>query len=68
MTCPPEHNKSRAFWLEEWNGDEGQPPFSDLPQGFQKLIRESDEYHAIFTGGDLSQPSKSDAIEDDIPF
>ena len=73
MTCPPQINPSRCFWLDEWDP----AAFAELPEGFQKLIKASVEYRAFTAGG--NEP-KSDAFEspkgaavaddfsDDIPF
>jgi hypothetical protein len=40
MQCPAQYNPSEVFWLDEWD----QAKFDLLPEGFQKIIRESDEY------------------------
>lgn len=73
MACPPAANEAFAFWMDEWDGSEDDETFADLPDGFQKLIKESDEYHAMFedsppppTGG--TSKGKTNDFDDDIPF
>ena len=65
MTCPPQYNPSEVFWLDEWD----QAKFDALPEGFQRIIKESDEYKARVAG--KQSPSKAtadDEFEDSIPF
>lgn len=68
MTCPPQTNPSKAFWIDEWNGDTNGEPFASLPKGFQELVRQSDEYKEMNspTGGADRAPQGVDT--DDIPF
>ncbi len=65
-TCPPQFNPSSSFWIDEWNDE----AYRALPEGFQKLIAESDEYKAAFTPPGqraAKQEAKAD-LDDDIPF
>lgn len=72
MTCPPAVNDSSAFWIEEWDGADDDPMFSELPKGFQKLIKESQEYHDMMTNEAPPVTSGGtkhvDDFDDDIPF
>jgi hypothetical protein len=43
--CPPAFNPISKFTIDEWND----AAFMALPEGFQKLIQQSDEYRAAFT-------------------
>lgn len=61
--CPPAHNKPSAFSIDEWNDE----AFAALPEGFQKIIRESDEYKAAFTPPS-QQPARVTTEDDTIPF
>jgi hypothetical protein len=70
-TCPPMYNEKHAFWIEEWDDNK----FHALPEGFRKLIMESDEYKAAFGPGNMSDaaepPRKSHAeqlADIDVPF
>jgi hypothetical protein len=65
MACPPQFNPSETFWLDEW--DQGQ--FDSLPEGFQRIIRESDEYKERIAPKEPA-PTKAevDDFEDSIPF
>lgn len=63
MTAPKPHNPLSAFWIDEWD----QAAFDALPEGFRKIIMQSDEYLARL------QPAKSGGgkfadLESDIPF
>lgn len=62
MTCPAQHNPSSAFWIDEFD----QAKFDALPEGFKKMIRESDEYKAMQNG--TRKPIAAGVDEDDIPF
>ncbi len=65
IKCPPQVNESSAFWIDEWD----EAMFQELPEGFQKLIKESDEYKGRTPGQPM--PSKAhaeDPLTDDIPF
>jgi hypothetical protein len=65
MTCPPQFNPPETFWIDEWS----QQAFEMLPEGFQRIIKESDEYKARVAGKPL--PSKGtavDPLDEDIPF
>lgn len=69
MTCPPAFNQPSAFWIDEWDDN----AFASLPEGIQKIIRESDEYKAAFTPPSeqraASKPAGKQPIDDDdIPF
>ena len=69
--CPPLFNKPEAFWIEEYT----EAKYAELPDGFKKLIAESDEFKALFAPGTdgstyrqgLGKPKNEDA-DDDIPF
>ncbi len=66
-TCPPQFNPSSSFWIDEWDDS----AFHALPEGFQKIIAESDEYKAAFTPPAIgkSAPAKAAGVDDeDIPF
>jgi hypothetical protein len=65
MTCPPAVNPTSAFWIDEWD----QAAFEALSEGFQKLIKDSDEYKARKSGAPAaSQKPAVDPLDDDIPF
>ena len=67
-TCPNAFNPVSSFWIDEWNDN----AFAALPEGFQKLIADSDEYKAAFTppgqraGKDAAGKTNDD--DDSIPF
>ena len=65
-TCPPAHNKPGAFWIDEWDDN----AFAALPEGFQKIIAQSDEYKAAFTPPAQTEKQQARAEMDDesIPF
>jgi hypothetical protein len=64
IKCPPAVNPVSAFWIDEWNDE----LFQSLPDGFQKLVKESDEYKAR-NGAPQRQPKpEEDPLTDDIPF
>lgn len=56
MACPPQINASRAFWIDEWDTE----AFLALPEGFRKLIEQSDEYKR--------RDKQPVAAGDDVPF
>ena len=72
LACPPQVNPSSSFWLDDaWDDNK----FASLPEGFQKLITQSDEYKQAFSppppikkaddGYDaMARPEETD----DIPF
>lgn len=64
MQCPPQINPSVAFWIDEWD----QAVFDSLPDGFKKLIMESDEYKARGSGAVPKKAGSFADLEDDIPF
>ena len=66
MQAPECVNTPFAFWLEEWD----QTVFDGLPEGLQKIIKESDEYKARMSGNGSRQKAMSGiaSMEDDIPF
>jgi hypothetical protein len=77
VTVPEAFNKPRAFWIEEWDGNDTAPPFSELPKGFQDLIKSSEEYKTAFVfpvGNEVaatktvSRDPNVDTFDDDIPF
>lgn len=70
IPCPPQINPNSAFWLDEWDDKE----FAKVPEGIQKIIKQSDEYkemvglapgppEAIYT-----PPGSIESMEDDIPL
>lgn len=63
--CPPAVNAVDAFWIDEWDDNK----FAALPEGFKKMIAESDEYKAFKGDSPVAKPTAngSDA-DDDIPF
>lgn len=69
-TCPPAHNPLKAFWMDVWDDN----AFAALPEGFKRIIRESDEWRALNSQEappSEDQPQGShipDDIENDIPF
>jgi len=66
MACPPAANNPSAFWIDEWDDN----AYTALPEGFKKLIAESDEYKAAFTAPSQAtrDPSPAGCDTDDIPF
>lgn len=73
MTCPPQSNQSKAFFLDDWNGDVNGEPFMSLPKGFRELILKSDEYKELAAPPGVSAPPAGadkhvDTFNDDIPF
>jgi hypothetical protein len=71
VQCPPAANPLKAFWMDEWNGDINCPPFTELPKGFQTLIKESDEYKVFNDPNAGAAPTAAkhvDTFTDDIPF
>lgn len=44
--CPPRVNALQTFWIDEWDEE----VFQSLPEGFQRLIHESDEGKARMHG------------------
>lgn len=65
-TCPPQFNPSSSFWIDEWDDN----AFEALPEGFRRLIQDSDEYKAAFTppGQRAAKQEAAQTEEDDIPF
>ncbi len=64
-TCPPAFNPITAFWIDEWDDN----AFSALPEGFQRIIAQSDEYKAAFTPPGQTKPKAPAGVDDsDIPF
>ena len=62
VVAPPQVNPTQVFWIDEWN----QGAFDSLPEGFQKIIRESDEYRQRMTpGGIAARTSDADVSTDD---
>lgn len=59
--CPPAHNEPTAFWLDPWDDN----AFMALPEGFRKIIQQSDEFRAM-----AGEPAKAATVatDDDIPF
>lgn len=67
MECPPQVNKSLAFWLDDFD----QTKFEDLSDGIRKIVEKSEEYQFIQNGGEINpnEPSpNSDFTDDDVPF
>lgn len=72
IQCPPQVNPSSSFWMDEWS-DAG---FAAIPEGIQKIIKESDEYKEMT--GQLTKkepiyvpPGAKTGFEDlpdDVPF
>ena len=62
----PQINPTRYFDLEDFTH------FDDIPKGFQKMIKESDEYRNKFGAGEASGMAPTEAPaevgEDEIPF
>lgn len=67
MTCPPQVNPSKSFWMDEWNGDVNGEPFTSLPKGFRELIQQSDEYKEL-NSPEPTQRAPQGVDTDDIPF
>lgn len=59
---PKPHNPCKAFWIDEWD----QAAFDELPEGFRKMIMQSDEYKA--RTGKPSGVIGLGGLQDDIPF
>jgi hypothetical protein len=68
MECPPQVNPSQQFFIDEWS----QATFDSLPEGFQKIIRESDEYKQRMMPAtsrpNVGVPDSAPPDDDDIPF
>jgi hypothetical protein len=65
--CPPAYNEPSSFWIDPWSDT----AFAALPEGIQKMIKDSDEYKAAFTppSGKRDAPPGAPAdFDDDIPF
>jgi hypothetical protein len=62
--CPPQVNKSVAFWLDEFD----QATFDELSDGIKKIIEKSEEWAYIQNGGSAPATTPSDFNDDDIPF
>lgn len=62
--CPPAFNPISAFWIDEWDDAK----FAELPEGFQRLIMESDEYQAMKGAPVVMPKSTVDPLDDDCPF
>lgn len=73
MTCAEAFNKPTAFWLDEFDDN----AFASLPEGFKRLIEQSDEYKDLFSTGN-GKPKQGDGYDamrrpdaeetDEIPF
>jgi hypothetical protein len=66
-TIPEAFNKPDSFWIDEFDDNK----FTALPEGFRKLIVQSDEYKAAFTppSEQSQEPKVPDGVDlDDIPF
>ncbi len=69
-TVPPIVNSPSAFWLDEWDDN----AFEELPEGFRKIIAQSDEYKAMHAPSTAKSPPPPirgvhpDPLDDDIPF
>ena len=58
-------NESQCFDVDQWD----QKLFENLPEGIQKIIKESDEYKVMSDGGPVDRSEESPMPEDDdIPF
>lgn len=68
MTCPPQVNAMRSFWIDEWNGDVNGEPFASLPKGFKELIQQSDEYKEMAEPAPQRQAMPQGVDTEDIPF
>lgn len=71
MTCPPQIHDTIYFTLDEFTHD----LFDTLPEGFQKMIKKSDQWTLLDKGLPTSEdktptPAKpqEDFKDDDIPF
>ena len=68
--CPPQVHDSEVFWIDPWD----QQSFERLPEGFQKIIKESDEYKARSAPPQHKKPAPEpaatavDDFADDILF
>ena len=62
QACPPAINAPSSFWIDPWND----AAFQALPEGFQKIIAQSDEFRGLNAKAD----GKPAVAEDDesIPF
>jgi hypothetical protein len=56
MECPPQVNPSQQFWIDEFDP----AVFESLPEGFQRIIKESDEYKQRMM-------PKKPAVDDNYP-
>lgn len=69
MTPPPAHNTPKAFWLDEYDD----AAFLALPEGFQKIIRQSDEWKELNNPNPPRSEDQPDPLPpvdetDDVPF
>ncbi len=69
MQCPPQVNKSFAFWLDFFD----QEKFDSLSDGIKKIVEKSEEYYFIASGDQLSRPIETSEPtepmgDDDVPF
>lgn len=62
--CPPAHNKPTAFWLDPWDDN----AFMALPEGFRKIIQQSDEFRAMAGEPATVATVATVATDEDIPF
>lgn len=63
-TCPPAVNKPTAFWVEPWDDN----AYLQLPDGFRKIIAQSDEFLALNGTGKPAVKAPATVGDDDIPF
>jgi hypothetical protein len=64
MERPKAINKTRAFWIDEWD----QTVFESIPEGFRKIIMKSDEYGWREKAGSKVDSGSIEDLTDDIPF
>jgi len=67
-TVPTRFNPLQTFFIDEWDD----AVFAQIPEGIQKIIKQSDEYKAL-KNGDRSEPDPDDNLgpnsdEDRPPF
>lgn len=63
MTCPEAFNKPMSFWIDPWND----AAYMELPEGFRKIIAQSDEFKGLNDPGH-GVDERHPPADDDIPF
>ena len=65
--CPPQINKSFAFWLDEFD----ETKFAELSDGIRKIVEKSEEFEQMESGESVGYSQNRPEFEEDpneIPF